>query len=153
LTAGTATAGTDDVDSSGAIVGFFCIGTCPTTSTISVQVNGDTDVEPNETFTITLTSGDFAVDPTKSSATGTIVNDDALLPNLSINTVSLNEGNAGTTTFTFTVSLSAPAGPGGVTFDIATDDDYASAPPDYTPKSLVSQTIPAGGSTYTFSVS
>ena len=34
-------------------------------------------------------------------------------PNLTINDVSLNEGNAGTTSFTFTVSLSAPAGPGG----------------------------------------
>ena len=41
-------------------------------------------------------------------------------PNLSINNVSSNEGNAGTTTFRFTVSLSSPAGAGGVTFDIAT---------------------------------
>ncbi|MBD2703985.1 T9SS type A sorting domain-containing protein [Spirosoma sp. BT702] len=73
-------------------------------------------------------------------------------PNLSINDVSLNEGNAGTTTYTFTVSLSAPAGPGGVTFDIATADGTATAPGDYTSKSLSSQTIPAGSSTYAFSV-
>src|SRR5205085_2866924 len=73
-------------------------------------------------------------------------------PNLTINDVSLNEGNAGTTSFTFTVSLSAPAGPGGVTFDIATADGTATAPGDYTAKSLTAQTIPAGSSTYSFTV-
>src|SRR5438132_3815293 len=80
-----------------------------------------------------------------------IVND-AAAPNLTINDVSLNEGNAGTATFTFTVSLSAPAPGGGVTFDIATADGTATQPSDYTQKTLTSQTIPAGSSTYTFSV-
>jgi predicted extracellular nuclease len=75
-----------------------------------------------------------------------------LNPSLTINDVSLNEGSAGTTTFDFTVSLSAAAGAGGVTFDIATADGTASAPGDYTAKSLTGQTIPAGSSTYTFSV-
>ncbi len=37
--------------------------------------------------------------------------------NLSIDDVSLNEGDAGTTTFTFTVSLSSPAPVGDVSFD------------------------------------
>ena len=66
--------------------------------------------------------------------------------------------NAGTTTFTFTVSLSAPAGPGGVTFDIATadgtaqDDNPVAEDNDYVAKSLTGQTIPAGSSTYTFDV-
>ena len=81
------------------------------------------------------------------------------LPVLSINDVTLAEGNApGTVTFTFTVSLSAPAGPGGVTFDIATadgtaqDDNPATEDNDYVAKSLTGQTIPAGSSTYTFDV-
>ena len=55
------------------------------------------------------------------------------LPNLTINDVSVNEGNAGTTSFDFTVSLSSPAGAGGVTFDIATADGTATSPSDYTP--------------------
>src|SRR6185312_161734 len=88
---------------------------------------------------------------TDGQGQGTIVNDDAA-PNLTVNDVSLNEGNAGTTTFAFTVSLSAPAPAGGVTFDIATADGTAIAPGDYTAKSLTSQTIPAGSSTYTFDV-
>ncbi len=74
-------------------------------------------------------------------------------PNLSINNVSLSEGQTGTTTFTFTVSLDIPAGVSGVTFDIATADNTAVAPGDYTAKSLTSQTIPFGSSTYNFSVS
>jgi len=73
-------------------------------------------------------------------------------PSLSINDVTLSEGNAGTTAFTFTVSLSQVAGPGGVTFDIATADGTATAPSDYTSKSLTSQTIAAGNSSVTFTV-
>ncbi|MEO6759948.1 MAG: Calx-beta domain-containing protein, partial [Saprospiraceae bacterium] len=72
---------------------------------------------------------------------------------LSVNDVTLNEGNAGMSSFTFTASLSSPAGPGGVTFDIATQDNTATAANnDYIPKSLVGQTIPAGSSTYSFTV-
>lgn len=74
-------------------------------------------------------------------------------PTLSINDVTLPEGNSGTTTFQFTVSLSAPAGPGGVTFDIATADGTATtADNDYVASSLTGQTIPAGSSTYAFNV-
>ncbi|MBL8512887.1 MAG: ExeM/NucH family extracellular endonuclease, partial [Betaproteobacteria bacterium] len=73
-------------------------------------------------------------------------------PTLSINDVSLSEGNSGTTTFTFTVSLSAPAGVGGVTFNIATANGTATAGSDYVAKSLSAQTIPQGQSSYVFSV-
>ena len=95
---------------------------------------------------------------------GLAVDDFSLTPNsvppvtLSINDVSLDQGNAGTTMFTFTVSLSAPAGPGGVTFDIATadgtaqDDNPAAEDNDYVAQTLTSQTITSGTSTYTFNV-
>jgi hypothetical protein len=108
-------------------------------------------VEGNETFFVNVTnvSGASIAD---GQGLGTIVNDDAG-PALSINDVSLNEGNSGTTTFTFTVSLSVPAGPGGVTFDIATQDGTATtADGDYTAKSLTAQTIAQGLSSYTFDV-
>ena len=71
---------------------------------------------------------------------------------LSINNVSIQEGNSGTTSFDFTVSLSTAAGPGGVTLDVATSDGSAGAPDDFTAKSLTGQTIPEGSSSYTFSV-
>lgn len=74
------------------------------------------------------------------------------LPALSIGDVALAEGDAGTTAFEFTVSLSAPAGAGGVSFDIATVDGTAVAGEDYVARSLGAQSIPAGASSYTFSV-
>jgi hypothetical protein len=73
--------------------------------------------------------------------------------NLTINNVSATEGNSGTTSFDFTVSLSAPAGSGGVTFDIATQDNSATtADNDYVAQSLTGQLIPEGSSTFTFNV-
>ncbi|MEA2558676.1 MAG: uncharacterized protein QOH06_180 [Acidobacteriota bacterium] len=120
------------------------------TYSFTVLVNGDTTPETNETFLVNVTNITGA-NVTDGQGQGTIQNDDAA-PNLTINDVSLNEGNAGTTTFTFTVSLSAPAPAGGVTFDIATANSSAVAPGDYTTKTLTGQTIPAGSSTYTFDV-
>ncbi len=74
-------------------------------------------------------------------------------PTLSINDVSLAEGNSGTTIFSFTVSLSAAAPSGGVTFDIATADNTATtADNDYVAQTLTGQTIPAGSTSFTFDV-
>ncbi|NCT67341.1 MAG: ExeM/NucH family extracellular endonuclease [Rhodanobacteraceae bacterium] len=89
-----------------------------------------------------LSIDDFSVTP----------HTDAALPGLSIDDVSHEEGNSGTTAFTFTVNLDAPAPAGGVQFDIATADGSATAPSDYAAKSLTGQTIPAGSSSYTFTV-
>jgi len=72
---------------------------------------------------------------------------------LSINDVTVAEGNSGTIVATFTVSLSQPAPAGGVTFDIATQDNTATdADDDYEPQTLTGQTIPQNSQTYTFSV-
>ena len=90
-----------------------------------------------------LSVDDFSLTPTSSGGGGI---------NLSVNDLSINEGNAGTTNFSFTVSLSAPAGSGGVSFDIATSDNTATQPTDYTSNSLAGQTIPEGSSTYSFTV-
>ena len=71
---------------------------------------------------------------------------------LTVSDVSTGEGNAGTISFAFTVSLSAPAGAGGVTFDIATSDSTAIALDDYLSNALTGQTLPAGSSTYIVNV-
>ncbi|MEQ1518064.1 MAG: Calx-beta domain-containing protein, partial [Usitatibacteraceae bacterium] len=120
------------------------------TYTFSVLVNGDILPESTETFTVAVTNVTGA-NVLAGTGTGTIVNDDAA-PNLSINSVAQNEGDAGTTPFAFTVTLSAPAPVGGVTFDIATADATATAGSDYVAQSLTAQTVPAGSSTYTFTV-
>jgi uncharacterized repeat protein (TIGR01451 family) len=118
--------------------------------TFDVTVNGDTLVEPTETFFVNVTNVSGAtVDD--AQGLGTIQNDDS--PMLSINDVTLTEGNSGTTTFTFTVTSSIPAPAGGISFDIATHDNTATvADNDYAARSLTGQTIIAGNTTYTFDV-
>ena len=143
---GTATNGTDYAT----IASPLIINTGNTTGTITVNPTADTTLEADETVTLTLNAGAGYAVGAPNSATGTIANDD--LPNLAINDVTANEGNSGTTNFTFTVSLSAPAGPGGVSFDIGTANGTATAGVDYVAQSLTGQTIPAGSSTYTFTV-
>ena len=72
---------------------------------------------------------------------------------LTINNVTVTEGNNGTTTAGFIVNLTAPAPVGGVTFDIATQDNTATlADNDYVMRSLTSQTIPEGSQTFPFDV-
>lgn len=74
-------------------------------------------------------------------------------PSLSIDNVTVTEGDSGPVTASFTVSLSSPAQAGGVTFNIATQDDTATAADnDYQSKSLIGQLIPMGQQTYTFDV-
>lgn len=143
---GTATNGADYATIASPLV----IPAGNTTGTITVNPTADATIEANETVILTLNAGAGYTVGVPNSATGTILNDD--LPNLAINDVTANEGNAGITNFTFTVSLSAPAGPGGVTFDIATANGSATAGVDYVTSSLTGQTIPAGSSTYTFTV-
>ncbi|MEM9553937.1 MAG: lamin tail domain-containing protein [Acidobacteriota bacterium] len=72
---------------------------------------------------------------------------------LTIDDVELAEGDAGTTNFVFTVTLSQPAPAGGVTFDITTVDGTATvADSDYAAQTLLAQTIAAGGTEYVFTV-
>ena len=94
-----------------------------TTYSFSVTVNGDTNVEPNESFFVNLSSPGGAT-IADGQGVGTIVSDD-IPPTLSINDVAVTEGNSGATTATFTASLGSPALPGGVTFNIATADNTA----------------------------
>jgi hypothetical protein len=82
---GTATAPSDYASTSGVLT--FNPGV--TTQTVTVNVVGDTNVEPNETFTVNLSSPSNATIAT-GTGTGTIVNDDSapLGPNVVIPTLS-----------------------------------------------------------------
>ncbi|MBV9495282.1 MAG: right-handed parallel beta-helix repeat-containing protein, partial [Acidobacteria bacterium] len=121
---GSATAGSDYTATSGTLT--FAPGV--TSQNVTVLVNGDTTKEPNETFQVTLTSPSNATIAT-ATATGTIVDDDTA-PTLSIGNVTLAEGNSGTTTFSFPVTLSAPSGQ-TVTVNYATANGTAVAGSDY----------------------
>ena len=120
-----------------------------TSQTITIDVTADATVESDETFNVTLSAPTGAT-LDDDTGLGTITNDD--LPALSIDDATMAEGDAGTTTFTFTVSLSEPAPAGGVTFDIATADGTATAGTDYVANSQTGVTIAGGNSSTTFAV-
>ena len=109
-----------------------------TTQTFPVQIIGDTDVEPNQSFRFTISGLTLPAGIPAGAVTlgaqglGTINNDDAT--GLSITNVSLVEGNAGTSVMTFNVTLSAP-NKDPVTVNFATSDATATAGVDYVARS------------------
>ena len=100
-TGSTATAGTDYTAITGGAL-TFAVGT--TRQTFNVSVTGDTTAESNETVVVTLSNAANATIST-ASGTGTITNDDGAT--LSIDSPSVAEGDSGSTTLTFTVTLNA----------------------------------------------
>jgi Ca2+-binding RTX toxin-like protein len=104
---GTATAPDDYAATNGTL--NFAIG--ETTKTFTVTVNGDDQVEGNHEFLINLTNPVNATIAT-AQGTGTITDDDTAqgsTPTISIDDISISEGNALTSTANFTVTLSAPS--------------------------------------------
>ncbi len=128
---GTAKAGSDYK----AVTGTVTFPPGVTSQMVHVDILGDTAVEANETFTVTLSapSGATLAD---GVATGTIVNDDVapVLPTLSIADASFAEGSAAAPgKGSFVVTLSA-ASTTPVTVKYATSDGTATAGSDYTAK-------------------
>ena len=129
--------GTNPADADDFEGGVFPSGTVTfsgsdATATITVPVSGDTDIEPNEDFIVSL-SGDDVISP--STGTGTIIDDDTTAPQvvtIDATPVAINEGDSGTTDFVFTVTRSntsmAPAevtySVGGSGIDAADADDF-----------------------------
>ena len=100
---GTATSGTDYTAISGGTL-TFAAGT--TSQTFDVSVTGDTDDEANETILVSLSSPtNAAVSSTAGTGTGTIIDDDGT-PSFSISSPSVTEGNSGSATLTYAVTLS-----------------------------------------------
>nr|WP_322714928.1 Calx-beta domain-containing protein [Nostoc sp. ChiSLP03a]MDZ8216167.1 Calx-beta domain-containing protein [Nostoc sp. ChiSLP03a] len=122
---GTAIAGTDYIATNGTIT--FAPG--ETTKTISVQVLGDTIDEFDETFFLNLSDATNAT-IADNQGVSTIVDNDAL-PTLTITDKTITEGDNGSSTATFTVSLSAASGK-PVTVNFATANGTATAGSDYT---------------------
>lgn len=101
---GTATAGSDYTATSGTLT--FNPGVA--SQTITVSVIGNAAPAVTENFLVTLTNPTGSAVLSDGQAVGTI-QPAVILPNLSINNVSLAEGNSGTTPFVFTATLSSPA--------------------------------------------
>ncbi|MDH6099509.1 pre-peptidase C-terminal domain-containing protein [Anabaenopsis sp. FSS-46] len=108
-----------------------------TSQVITVNVSGDTEVEPDETFTVTLSNPSNAT-ITTATATGTILNDDASLAIAPTNAIRL-EGNTGTTPFTFTVTRTGETtGTSSANWEVTATGDNPANAIDF------GETLPAG---------
>ena len=135
---GTATAPDDYSSRSGTVT----LTRTATSAVVTVPIAPDAVDEANETFTVNLSN--LVGTPGKigdAQGVGTITDDD-VSGTLSIDNVFVGEGDAGTTTATFTVTLSAPSGL-SASVHWATADGTAAQPSDYAAGSGT-LTIPAG---------
>jgi hypothetical protein len=140
---GTGAAGSDFSSTSGIVT--FAPG--ETSQTITVPVIGDRLAEPNETFVVNLSSPTNAT-IADGQGVGTILDDE---PRISVNDVTVTEGNTGSVNAVFTVTLSH-ASDEAVTVAFATANGTAGAGSDYTAASG-NVTVPAGQLSQTFSIS
>lgn len=119
-TDGTAQAGSDYVQvTDGSVTGTIPAG--DTSTTITVTVNGDTVVEPDEGFTVTLSNISPNATDSDGVADATIENDDTA--SVSVADVTVNEG-AGTVTIDVTLTGDTAS---GFDVDFATADGTATA--------------------------
>ncbi len=128
---GTATAGSDYTAVTNQTVTFLA-GTT-TAQVVNVTVNNDAVAEDDEVFNVgigTLAASGRNVTLGTSTGTGTITNDDAATVTLS-GGIAQNEGNSGTTSYTFTATLNN-AVQGGFKVAYTTNDGTATAGSDYT---------------------
>lgn len=79
-----------------------------TTQTVQVRVRGDRKFEPDETFSLVLSEPQGAV-LGDGTAVGTIQNDDADVPVVSVPDAQIEEGQSGTTIVRAAVTLSKPS--------------------------------------------
>jgi len=119
-----------------------------TTQTLSVPVNGDTNIEPDESFFVLLNTATNA-SLGNTFASGIIKADDAM-PSITIGNDTVTEGNSGTTPATFTVTVT-PVPTYDVTAQYVTTPVAALPPGDFVTESGTIA-IPAGSSTATITI-
>lgn len=100
------------------------------TQSLSITIWGDLVYESDETFFVYLTNVTGATIAT-GQGIGTIINDEAAPPSISINNLDVTEGNSGSTFAAFTVSLSTTNAQ-TVNVSYATSNGTATAGVDYT---------------------
>src|SRR5690606_4407097 len=119
------------------------------TAVVRLRPVGDAIVELNETVSLTLTSGAGYGLGGSNAATGTITNDDAAV--LSIGDVSITEGNSGTKTLVFTVTLDKAVNT-GISLNFANANGTATAGSDFTAACGTLNFVGTAGETKTISI-
>ncbi|MDE2906818.1 MAG: hypothetical protein OXQ28_12140, partial [Acidobacteriota bacterium] len=151
FTDGTATEGTDYTEKTTA---FTFLGTAGETQSFTVLTTEDTDVEADETFTVSLTvSGTSETVTATDTATGTITNDDRQLPVRTTPRVTIEDASAAEgDSLTFTVTLSE-AVENGLTVTPSFTDGTATKGTDYTENTAALTFAGTASETQSFTVS
>jgi len=89
--------------------GIVTFATGEATRTLVVSVSGDSDIEPDQGFTVSLSDPSPGLSVGTGAATGTILNDDAIV-SIAAAAADRAEGNSGVTAFTFTLTRSGHSG-------------------------------------------
>lgn len=132
----TATVADNDYAAATGTVTFPANDTTP--QIVSVTVNGDTDVEPNESLFVNLSAATNAVINT-AQATGTITNDDAA-GSITLSPVTLNLLTQESAPLSVVINNPAPVG--GQIVDLAVDPAIVTIPPSVTiPEGLTSASV------------
>jgi chitinase len=126
----------------------FTIPQGQTSLTFPVTIKGDTTVESTETFFVNLTAASGAT-VRDGQGVGTINTDE--WPSLSISNASVAEGDSGTTTMSFTVTLSQAVN-APVTYNLTSANGTAVAGSDFVGVPTIAQTLPAGQTVRAFLV-
>lgn len=139
-TDGTATSGADYLPTSGTLT--FAAG--ETERTFSVPIVDDALNEDDETVILRLSAPSSNLSFGEPNTAVIKIIDDDPLPTVSVNDVTVGEGDSGTTNAVFTITLSAPSGR-TVTVPVATQPITATAGVDY--RSVSGQVIFSAGQT------
>ncbi|MCC9601569.1 M12 family metallo-peptidase [Stieleria sp. JC731] len=121
-----------------------------TSKTITIDISGDTLVEPDEAFDVTLSNATASGNIVTGTASGLIINDDESVVSVSVSPASVAEASGQALVYTFTrtdVTANTPALT--VTFDVS---GTASPSIDYSPSLGTSVSFAAGSDTATLSI-
>ncbi|MBO3700895.1 S-layer family protein, partial [Roseivirga sp. E12] len=146
---GTATLGTDYNNTVATSI-VITAGNLSASASPIITATQDNTPESNETIIVDVTGVTNGSENGSQQQTVTIIDDDAV--QFSVDDPTVTEGNAGTTTLTYTVSLNNAAS-GTVTVDYATSDGTATAGSDYTALNTTTLTFAAGETSKTVDVS
>ena len=150
FTDGTATKGTDYIENTRGL-GFA--GNAGETKRFTVATTEDSDVETDETFTVSLAvSGTSATVTATDTATGTITNDDRRETSRAAAAVTVADASASEgESMTFTVALDKAVA-GGLTVTPRFTDGTATKGADYTENAAALRFAGTAGETKTFTV-
>ena len=126
--------------------GTVTFGAGSSTAVVTIDPSADTTVEPDETVSLTVTSGTGYTVGSPSSASGTITNDDTDV-SVAVSPASVTEDGATNLVYTFT-RVGATSSSLTVNFNVGGTATFGVSPDDYTQTGATTFTTSSGSVTF-----